>query len=519
MRNCVQSADPLSLGSPSVEDLQAVARRQGLHLSDEALVEYRQLMEPILASYRRLDELDEPALPSPYSRGAGWRPAEDENPLNAWYWRVEIKGASSGPLSGRAIAIKDNVAVAGIPMMNGSALLEGFVPKSDATVVTRILDAGGRIVGKAVCEHLCCSDVSHTSDTGPVRNPHDPSRTSGGSSSGSAALVANGDCDMAIGADQGGSILMPSSFCGAYGLKPTHGLVPYTGAVAIERTLDHLGPIALTVSDLAVLLQVLAGPDGFDPRQVANHRTDDYVTGLEDGVKGLRIGLLEEAFGMPGAEHDVDAVVRDAAAHMRELGATVSSVSIPWHLDAVAVWDAIVTDGGFSEFLDLHGGPTNAKGFYDTPLIDAFRSARKASPELLAPTVILMILTGEYIRSRHGTRYYAKAQNLAGALKSAYDNALASCDVLVMPTTRTKAPRLPPEALSLTEYVEHAFAVHEQPCPFDVTGHPAINIPCAVSDGLPIGLMAVGRHWEEATLLRLARACELSLRLPLTLRS
>ena len=145
----------------------------------------------------------EPTLAVKYPRNAGFRPGASDNRLNAWYWRCSIKGATSGPLAGKKIAIKDNVCVAGIPMMNGSNVLEGYVPDVDATIVTRILDAGGEIIGKAVCEHLCFSGGSHTSDTGPVLNPHDPKRSAGGSSSGSAALVVAGECDMAIGGDQG----------------------------------------------------------------------------------------------------------------------------------------------------------------------------------------------------------------------------------------------------------------------------------------------------------------------------
>ena len=157
------------------------------------------------------------------------RPRPEENRLGAWAWRVRIEGASSGPLVGRTVAIKDNVAVAGVPMHNGTALLDGYVPDEDATVVERVLDAGGTILGKAVCESLCFSGGSHTADSGPVRNPYDPARSTGGSSTGSAALVAAGEVDMAIGGDQGGSVRIPSCWSGIYGLKPTWGLVPYTG--------------------------------------------------------------------------------------------------------------------------------------------------------------------------------------------------------------------------------------------------------------------------------------------------
>ena len=243
-------------------------------------------------------------------RTPGYRPSPDENELNAWYWRCSIKGGRGEcQLAGKRVAIKDNTCVAGVPMMNGATVLEGFDPDIDATVVTRILEAGGEIVGKAVCEYLCFSGGSRTSDTGPVRNPHDPTRSSGGSSSGSAALVVAGECDMAIGGDQGGWIRIPSSWCGAYGLKPTYGLVPYTGAMAIERTLDHLGPIAATVVDVALLLQAIAGADGYDARQV-DISVDDYLGTLDAGVVGLRIGIVEEGFGWPSSEVDVDECVR-----------------------------------------------------------------------------------------------------------------------------------------------------------------------------------------------------------------
>ena len=164
-------------------------------------------------------------------------------------------------------------------MMNGSRSVEGYIPDNDATVVTRILDAGGTILGKATCEDLCLSGSSFTSMPHPVTNPHDPGRAAGGSSSGSAVLVSIGAVDMALGGDQGGSIRMPASWTGIYGLKPTHGLVPYTGAFPIELTLDHCGPMAGTVEDVALLLSVIAGEDGHDPRQI-NVVKQDYMAAL-----------------------------------------------------------------------------------------------------------------------------------------------------------------------------------------------------------------------------------------------
>src|SRR5438876_1238025 len=210
---------------PSLETLGRIASQYGFDIPHERLSTFQALIAQTLGSYARLDELVEPSLPVKYPRQPGYRPSLDDNPLGAWYWKTELRGAPHGLLQGKTVAIKDNVCVAGVPMMNGTVALEGYVPEIDATIVTRILDAGGTILGKAVCENLCFSGGSHTSATGPVRNPHDPSRSAGGSSSGSAALVAAGEVDLAIGGDQGGSIRMRSWWCGIHVLKPKYELV------------------------------------------------------------------------------------------------------------------------------------------------------------------------------------------------------------------------------------------------------------------------------------------------------
>src|SRR6266566_5449252 len=331
---------------PSLEALAQIAADYGFDITSDRLETFRALIGQTLGSYARLDELVEPSLPVNYQRQPGYRPPVEENPLGAWYWKSQISGAESGPLAGKTVAIKDNVCVAGVPMMNGTVTLEGYVPEVDATIVTRILDAGGTILGKAVCESLCFSGGSHTSDSGPVRNPHDPTRTTGGSSSGSAALVAAGEVDLAIGGDQGGSVRIPSCWSGIYGLKPTWGLVPYTGAFPIESSLDHLGPMARTVADVALLLSVLAGPDGLDPRQHSALQPVDYPAALSGDVAGLRLAVVREGFDHQGlSEPDVDRAVMQATQAFQGLGAKVEEVSIPWHRDAMAVWNAIVVEG------------------------------------------------------------------------------------------------------------------------------------------------------------------------------
>ena len=492
---------------PTIDDLAELAADYELSLELEDLESFQGLMAGNLASYDRLDELTEPSLPVAYPRSPGCRPQPQDNPLNAWYWRSEITGAASGPLRGKTVAIKDNVCVAGVPMMNGSHVLEGYVPEVDATIVTRILEAGGTILGKAVCENFCFSGGSHTCATPPVRNPHDPTRTTGGSSSGSGALVATGEVDLAIGGDQGGSIRIPSSWCGICGLKPTYGLVPYTGAFPIEATVDHLGPMARTVADLALLLEVLAGPDGLDPRQSAGLTGEAYSQALTGDVHGLRVGVVAEGFGWPElSEADVDASVRSAADALAQLGAEVTPVSIPWHRDGRHIWNAIAIEGATLLMVLGNSMGSNWKGHYTTSLLDAYARGRRARVNDFPETVKNVMLLGRYMQERYHGRYYAKAQNLARRLRAAYDEALHGHDLLLMPTLPMKATGIPAADASREESVTRALEMIPNTCPFDVTGHPAISVPCAMSEGLPVGLMLVGRLGEDATVLRAADA-------------
>ena len=492
---------------PSLDVLSRIALQYGFDLTGAELESFQRIVGGMMSTCARLDELPEPALPVRYPRTSGHRPLPDENPLNAWYWRCSIHGAGSGPLAGKRVAIKDNVCVAGVPMMNGSSVLEGYVPEADATVVTRILDAGGEIVGKSVCEHLCFSGSSYTSDTGPVRNPHHPDFSAGGSSSGSAALVVAGEVDMAIGGDQGGSIRIPSAWSGAYGLKPTYGLVPYTGAFPVEITLDHLGPIASNVRDVALLLEAIAGADGLDPRQ-RGVRTDRYVEALGMDAGGLRIGVVREGFSWEGvSQPDVDEAVRTAAERFVGTGVSVREIGVPMHRYGIDIWDGIANEGMATLLMQGNSMGTNWKGHYSTSLLDAFARGRRARANDLHDSVKLTVLAGHYLQDAYHGRYYAKAQNLARLLTAAYDDALAEVDLLLMPTMPTKAARLPAPGASAEERMGVGASI-QNTAPFDVTGHPAISVPCALSEGLPVGLMLVGRFWEETVVLRAAHAFE-----------
>lgn len=498
----------MAVTPPTNDEVSAIADRYGLGLGPREVADYRELIAGALTSYDVVERLYAASVPEPPARE--WRrPAEADNELGAWYVTTDIKGAGGGPLAGRRVAVKDNIAVAGVPMMNGSATVEGFVPRRDATVVTRLLAAGATIAGKAVCEELCFDGGSHTSRTGPVRNPWDRSKSTGGSSSGSTALVAAGEVDMALGGDQAGSIRIPSSFCGTVGHKPTHGLVPYTGAFPIENTLDHVGPITRTVRDAALMLGVLAGRDGLDPRQRFDAPSGGYTDELDAGVAGLRIGVLAEGFGIPGlSQPGVDSTARAAIARLEASGADVREISIPWHLDAVHLWAVIGTDGAFSQMLEGNGYGMNVPGLYDPELIEHFARGRREHAASLSVTLKLTTLLGRYNLDRHGNRYYAMARNLALGLAAAYDAALADADVLVMPTLPVVAFDLPSGRVSAEEVTAISAGLMANTCPFDVTGHPATSVPAGLYGGLPVGLMIVGRQLGDGMCLRVARAYE-----------
>lgn len=491
---------------PTLEQMRKIVSSLHMSMSDHEIAEYMEVMEGTLQAYDRIAQLPDNLPPVRYPRTPGYRPGAAENPLNAWAVKSEVRGAPYGPLAGKRVVLKDNVCLAGVPMMNGASTLEGYVPDVDATLVTRILDAGGTIVGKAHCEYFCLSGGSHTSAHGPVHNPYRYGYAAGGSSSGCAALVGAGEVEMAIGGDQGGSIRMPSGWCGVYGMKATHGLVPYTGVMPIEATIDHAGPMTATVADNALLLEVIAGADGLDPRQY-DVRVDKYTTALGRGVAGMRIGVVTEGFGHPVSEPDVDQKVRAAADRLRSLGASVDEVSIPMHLDGPAIWTPIALEGLEAQMMHGNGMGFNWEGLYTTSLLDAHANWRARANEL-SRTLKISMLVGEYFIRHYRGHFYAKAQNLARQLRQSYDDALARYDLLLMPTLPMKATPLPPPNAPLALWCQRAFEMLANTCPFDVSGHPAMNVPCAMSNGLPVGLMLVARHYGESTIYRAAHAFE-----------
>ena len=496
----------MAVKQPTPAQLRDAAADMGLDLSDADVDSFLGLIKGKVDAYNAVDAMADNLPPVAYPRTAGYQPSVDENPHNAWYVKTTVAGAPHGILHGKSVALKDNVMLAGVPMMNGSATLEGYVPDIDATVATRILDAGGTIAGKAHCENLCLSGGSHTNATGPVHNPLRRGYSAGGSSSGSAALVAAGDVDMAIGCDQGGSIRIPASFCGVCGLKPTYGLVPYTGIMPIEIFVDHVGPITRGVADNALLLEAIAGPDGYDPRQT-DVVTHSYSERLGDGVKGMKIALLKEGFDQPGAEPDVDATVRTAAATLQGLGAEVETVSVPMHSLGSVIWAPIGTEGMTQTMMWGDGYGVSRSDLYVTSLMDFHRNWRQRADELSEPTK-LHTLFGTYIRKHYGSRYYGKAINITRRFRAAYNAVLDNHDLILMPTTPIKATPLPGPDASREQQVDRALDMVANVEPFNITHHPAMAVPCGMSDGLPVSMMLVGKHFDEPTIYRAAYAFE-----------
>jgi amidase len=492
----------MAMRSPGRDELIKLAALNHFELSDEELDSFVPLMGAMIHNLDELDQMPQPAIALKYhDRDPGYRPQPKDDPLNAILRRCSIKGASSGKLCGKRVGVKDCVLVAGVPMSCGSLVLDGYIPDRDAAIVTRMLDAGAEIVAKLNMDDMAFSGSGDSSAFGPVRNPHDQGHLSGGSSGGSGAALYYGDIDLTIGGDQGGSIRIPASFCGVVGLKPTHGLVPYTDILGIDPTIDHIGPMARSAADAALLLEVIADPLPADSKQGGS-----YTQSLDKGVAGLKIGVVKEGFGWEASETDVDESVRRAIDALGKLGARVEEISIPIHRRAARFLTGVTAEG-MAALMHGNGLVHHREGLYNHHLAGAIGRGLRMHGSDLPRLLKLSLLVGTHLNRRYHGRIYAKAQNLRGFLRAQYDQALERVDVLAMPTTPTKAMKYEPKLDPQTRMMR-GWAVANNTATFDVTGHPSLNVPCAKSHGLPVGLMLTGRHFEDATLLRAAHAFE-----------
>lgn len=280
--------------------------------------------------------------------------------------------------------------------------------------------------------------------------------------------------------------------------------MPYTGAMPIESTIDHVGPMTGTVADNALMLEVIAGKDGLDPRQY-DVKTAGYTEALGKDVKGMKIGVVTEGFGHENSEADVDESVREFGAQMAKLGAVVEDVSIPMHLMGPAIWTPIALEGLQWQMMRGNGLGMNWEGLHTTSLLDAHANWHDRADEL-SDSLKISMFVGEYFIQNYRGHYYAKAQNLSRRLRAAYDAALETYDLLLMPTTVMKAQPMPGPDAPLPEYLQRAFEMIGNTAPFDASGHPAMAIPCGMSDGLPMSAMLIGKHFDEATIYTAADA-------------
>jgi amidase len=496
------------------EELHELARSWGFSVEEAEAEQLLAVAEGVFLAFDLL-ESQEPAFVKPVEavRDASRRPDEGEDPLNAIvrFCRVRAEGAE-GVLSGKRIAVKDAVAIAGIPLTCGSRVLQGYVPLEDSVVADRILRAGGEVVAITNMDDLAFSGGGDSSWYGPTLNPWDRKRTAGGSSSGSAASLFYDGIDVSVGGDQGGSIRAPASWCGVLGLKPTHGLVPYVGIAGIDQTFDHCGPMGRTAADVAALLQAIAGKDDYDPRQ-RDVPAADYLSAVAeapDSLAGVRLGVVAEGFAeTAGVEPATAEAVRTTVERLRELGAEAVSVSLPEHLQAGGIAFIGFVEG-MTNLMETGGNGYSWSGRYWQDLAPALANGLREHALELSPQVKIALITGRWLRNRYAGALYAKAQNLRPWLRTAYDQALESVDALLLPTTPWRAHELAPH-LPLADRVLRGWANLSNTYPTDMTGHPALSLPLAEADGLPVGVMFVGRRFDDARLLSLAATCERAL--------
>ncbi|KAF2656972.1 amidase [Lophiostoma macrostomum CBS 122681] len=503
-------------------------------VKDEEKEDYRKLLAVFHESAEelmRIPDFEPEADISRFPREGIHFPDKAANEYGAWAWKVRIRDQrprkERGVLEGKTIVLKDNIAVKDVPMLLGTAFVKGYVPNVDATVVTRILEAGATIEGKAVCENLCHSATSHSAATGIVENPRAKGYSSGGSSSGCGVLVARGEVDMAIGADQGGSVRIPACNCGIVGFKPTFGLIPYTACGSNEPTNDHLGPMTRTVLENALLLEAIAGSDNIDDRGFAAPAPQDtphYAETLQrrespKDLGNIRIGIVTESLTGAALDPWVKDTFLRAAEGFRKLGATVAEVSVPMHKQGPAIWTGVSKVGGY---LNKTTGAFGRRGhqMWDlNALMHPMKQENWEEAYVSKKSTKNIYLNGAYAATAF-PHLLAKATNLSRKLRAAYDATLEDYDVLITPTLPYIATsHSPPDATPL-EQIAKQVGLTSNTCQFNQTGHPALTMPIGlleIQEGplagsgvkLPVGLQIVGKWWSEETVLRVAYAWEL----------
>ncbi len=410
-------------------------------------------------------------------------------------------GDVSSPLLGIPIAVKDNMCTEGIRTTCASKILGNFVPPYDATVVSKLKQAGYVLCGKPNMDEFAMGSSTENSGFFVTRNPWDLERIPGGSSGGSAAAVAAGECIAALGSDTGGSIRQPAACCGVVGLKPTYGRVSRYGLVAYASSLDQIGPITKDVTDSALLMNVISGHDARDSTST-NIPTPDFTKALRKNVKGMRIGLPKEYF-IEGMDPEVEKAVREAVQTLEGLGATIRDVSLPHTSYAIAAYYILATSEASSNLARYDGVKYGFRAEGAKDLLDMYMKSRSQG---FGPEVKRRIMLGTYALSAgYYDAYYKKGQQVRTLIKRDFDEAFKNVDVIATPTAPTAAFKIGEKSADpLQMYLSDIFTIS-----VNLAGIPGISIPCGFTkNNLPIGLQLLGKHFDEESILHAAFAYE-----------
>ncbi|HVG29267.1 MAG TPA: Asp-tRNA(Asn)/Glu-tRNA(Gln) amidotransferase subunit GatA [Pyrinomonadaceae bacterium] len=414
---------------------------------------------------------------------------------------AQAPAAARGALHGVPVAIKDNICVRGLQTSCGSRILGAYHPPYTATAVERLMQAGAVVVGKTNCDEFAMGSSNENSAFGAARNPWDTGRVPGGSSGGSAAAVAARIVPVALGSDTGGSVRQPAALCGVVGVKPTYGRVSRYGLVAFGSSLDQIGTFTLSARDAATVLSVIAGRDGRDAT-TADVEVPDYASRLTGDVRGARIGVPRALFG-EGLDAEVRAGVERAIEVFRDLGVEIVDVELPHARYAIAVYYIIATAEASSNLARYDGVRYGFRAEESRELRSMYRRTRE---EGFGAEVKRRVMLGTYVLSSgYYDAYYLKAQQVRTLIRQDFAAAFERCDAILTPTTPTTAFPLGEKADDpLAMYLNDIYTVTA-----NLAGVPALSAPCGLSgDGLPVGMQLTARHWDEATMFRLADAYE-----------
>jgi len=410
-------------------------------------------------------------------------------------------GEVTGPLAGVPVGIKDVLTMTGAPATAGSKILKGYLPPYDATAVTKLEAAGAVLLGKLNCDEFAMGSSNENSAYGPVKNPRALDRVPGGSSGGSAAAVAAGFAAATLGTDTGGSIRQPAAFCGVVGVLPTYGRVSRYGLIAFASSLDRVGPFTANVTDAATMLSVLAGKDPLDATS-ADRPVDDYVGALAKPVAGLRVGVPEEYFG-EGLDDVLRVAIERVLDGLKAQGCTLVKVRLPHTKYGIPAYYVLATAEASSNLSRFDGVRFGLRSKESGTLASMYRKTRD---EGFGAEVKRRILLGTYALSAgYYDAYYRKAQQIRTLVTRDFLQAYEQCDVMIGPVTPTPPFKLGEKTDDpLQMYLADVYSVAAS-----LAGICGMSVPCGTTrDGLPIGVQVMGRHFDEATMLRVGLAVE-----------